>query len=83
LPVATSGDKSSRSSRTCARHALRPIWLRAVIQVESGFQPAGRDPPRGAMGLMQFDAQNRRELGVRNPYDPSRHPWRVHVPAHR
>jgi hypothetical protein len=48
---------------------IRPDLVRAVVQVESGFNPFARSP-KGALGLMQLMPATIRQFGVRNPFNP-------------
>lgn len=52
------------------RNGVRESLVRAVIQVESAFNPAAVSP-KGAIGLMQLMPATARELGVRNAFNPS------------
>ena len=50
-------------------HGVRPDLVRAVVQVESAFNPYARSP-KGALGLMQLMPAMAEELDVVDPFDP-------------
>lgn len=51
------------------RYRLEPALLRAVIKVESDFQPSVVSR-KGAVGLMQLTPDTAATLNVADPYDP-------------
>lgn len=55
--------------RISAEHGVDSRLVRAVIQVESGYQSRARSR-KGAMGLMQLMPQTAHQYSVADPYDP-------------
>jgi soluble lytic murein transglycosylase-like protein len=51
------------------KHAVDPHLVRAIVKVESNFNP-GAISRKGAMGLMQLIPQTARRLGVSDIFDP-------------
>ncbi len=62
-------DLESFIEQVSARYDLDPLLVRAVIEVESGYDP-GAISPKGAVGLMQLMPQTARRVGVRDAFNP-------------
>jgi soluble lytic murein transglycosylase-like protein len=51
-------------------NGLRASLVRAVVQIESGFNPSAVSP-KGALGLMQLMPATARQFHVGNPFNPA------------
>jgi soluble lytic murein transglycosylase-like protein len=65
-------------SRAASEARVRPELVRAVIVVESGFNPRAISR-RGAIGLMQLLPSTARRYGAFNAFDPEQN---IHAGAH-
>jgi len=67
--LAKSAQFDSFIDQAARSHAVRPELVRAVIVVESAFNPNAVSN-RGAMGLMQLRPATARRYGAANAFDP-------------
>jgi soluble lytic murein transglycosylase-like protein len=71
--LAKQRNKKSKYDRTIERYSeefhVDPVLVRAVIQVESAFDPQCISH-RGARGLMQLMPETAKQYGVRRTFDP-------------
>lgn len=68
-PTSRGNDYDDLIVEHARRNGVRSDLVRAVVQVESAFNPYAVSP-KGAMGLMQLMPATARLYGVINPYNP-------------
>jgi soluble lytic murein transglycosylase-like protein len=76
--LARSVDYDAAIGRAASEAKIRPELVRAVIVVESGFNPRAISR-RGAIGLMQLLPATARRYGAFNAFDPEQN---IHAGAH-
>ncbi|MGA3324951.1 MAG: lytic transglycosylase domain-containing protein [Terriglobia bacterium] len=69
MSARTPADIDLLVEQTASRFHVDPGLIRAVIRVESGYDPKAVSS-KGAMGLMQLIPATAQRFGVANPFDP-------------